>query len=172
MQDKFQQLYNLYNGKYVEAEDSSNYAQCMDLVFKWLDILGIPRDTIRHLYAYQVWTLPFDSTKKYFDFIPNGPTNIPEVGDVAVFNQQVGYAGHIAIVAPGSTARDLVTFDQNWGKDKYCHRVVHTNYYATFGWLHPKSVVKPVTLQQIHDIIWSNDTADNKLYKLQQLMPR
>lgn len=170
MQNKYNDFYNLVNGKFIETEDASNYAQCMDLAFKWLDFLNIPRDTIRHLYAYQVWTNPFDSTRLYFDLIPNTVTNVPQVGDIPVFGQLVGVAGHISIAAPGSNSNDLVSLDQNWGYPKSTRLVTHTKYTGVLGWLHPKMVETPVTIQEVHDIVWSSDNNDNKMYKLQQLI--
>lgn len=169
MMDKFNQFYTLYNGKYVEAEDSSNYAQCMDLAFKWLDFLSIPRDTIRHLYAYQVWTMPFDSTRKYFDLVPNTPTNIPMVGDIPIFGQSVGPAGHISIAAPGSNSSNLVSLDQNWGATKYTHLVTHTNYYGVLGWLHPKTVPTLIPSDKILAILDGPGSDGDKLLQIRGL---
>jgi hypothetical protein len=168
IEQKYNDFYTQTNGKFVEAEDSSNYAQCMDLVFKWLDALKIPRDTIRHLYAYQVWTMPFDSTRQYFDLIPNSPTNIPVIGDIPVFSQQVGFAGHISITAPGSTMQNLVSLDQNWGNPKSTRLVTHVNYFGVMGWLHPKTITDPLA-KVISDIRLACDEQTTNVSKIAKI---
>lgn len=172
MQDKYNQFQNLVLNQYVEVEDFSNYAQCMDLIFKWLDFLGIPRDTIRHLFAYQVWTNPFDSTRIYFDLIPNGPTNMPQVGDIPIFGQSVGPSGHISLATNQSTPTNLVSLDQNWGTPKYTRLVTHFNYAGVLGWLHPKTL--PLTdaqkEQKIRDILGKLETATQHLVEIRQVL--
>ena len=87
-----------WNNKPLEVEDPSNRDQCMDLALGWCDALGIPREAIRHLYAYQVFTEPNDVTRQYFDLIPNSNSLVVEAGDLAVWRangQQTGAAGHI-----------------------------------------------------------------------------
>lgn len=174
MEDLFNQFYAQNNGKFVETEDSSNYAQCMDLIFKWLDFINIPRDTIRHLYAYQVWTMPFDSTKRYFDMIPNGPTNVPSIGDIPVFGQSVGYAGHISIAMKGSNSQDLVSFDQNWGSPKYSRQVTHTKYSGVMGWLHPKTSPNApgddVLLNRVQAVVNGSGTPHDKIQQIRQIV--
>jgi len=172
MQDKFQQFYNSVIGKFVEAEDPTNQNQCMDLAFKWCDTLGIPRETIRHLYAYEVFTKPTDTTKKYFDLIPNGPTNKPNVGDLVVFGTKVGIAGHISIETGKSNAQNLQTLDQNWGTPKSVREVLHTNYNGCLGWLHPKTQFSPDTIfvQKAKEILNSNTTDIDKRAQIKQIV--
>lgn len=123
----------------VEVNDSTNVYQCMDLLYAWLDFLKIPRDTIRHLLAYQVWTEPNDLTIKYFEMIPNTPSGIPPVGSLVVFSTAIGgSAGHIAIGTKDSTINNAVTYDQNFGTDKTC-RIVSHGYSAVLGWLKPRT---------------------------------
>lgn len=138
MNDKWNQLLALI-GKTIEAEDPSNLYQCMDAMFKWCDILGIPREAVRHFYAYQVFTQPNDTTRKYFDIIYNSPTNIPVRGDILVFGQQVGYAGHVSMATEESNSTNAVSLDQNWNGLKYLRKITHYNYYGVLGWLHPKT---------------------------------
>ena len=172
MKEKYQQFYSQVNGKYIEVEDSSNYAQCMDLAFKWCDFLEIPRDTIRHLYAYQVWINPFDSTHKYFDLIPNGPTNIPSVGSLVVFGQKVGSAGHISIADPDSNKTNLTSLDQNWSIPRYTRTVVHPYYSGVLGWLTPKITTPNYDdlNQQIKNIVNGGATAKDKFTQVKTLV--
>ncbi len=169
--DKFNQFKSSTLGKFIEKEDPSNYAQCMDLAFAWCDILGIPRETIRHLYAFEVYTKPSDITKKYFDLIPNGPTNTPLVGDLVVFGTKVGVAGHISIETGRSNSKDLITLDQNWGWPKYTREITHFNYDGVLGWLHPRlPLLEDQKIQKIQTILQSSTTSTDKLAQIKQIV--
>lgn len=175
MQDKFNKWLTLVNGKSIEAEDPSNKFQCFDLAFNWCDFLGIPREAIRHFYAYQIFTQPNDTTRKYFDIIYNGPNNTPQVGDIVVFGQQIGYAGHVAIDTGKSTPMNVLTEDQNWNGLQYARPVTHYNYYGVLGWLHPKTTSTPLTdaqkLSQIKDIVNSPSIpSEDKITQIKQII--
>jgi hypothetical protein len=129
-----------WNGQPCEVEDASARDQCMDLAFAWCDAMGIDRATIRHQYAYQVWTQPNDLTVKNFEYIPNTPNGIPPEGALIIFNQNVGVAGHISVGAKQSTKDSLVSFDQNWSGASYCKMVTHV-YTSVYGWLIRKQPV-------------------------------
>lgn len=138
-----QEFFNKYLNQSVEAEDPSNLFQCMDLAFKYCDEMAIPRDTIRHLYASQVYTQPNDNTVKYFELIPNTPSGIPQVGDVPVFGTVVGIAGHICIATGEGNVSTFKSMDQNWNNIKKAVYVNHT-YDGILGWLRiRKSTVVP-----------------------------
>src|SRR3990167_3478462 len=152
------------NGKKVEVNDPTNLYQCMDLAYAWTDNLRIPRDAIRHLYAYQVFTQPNDLTRKHFDIIGNSPINSPKPGDLVVWGTKVGYAGHIAICKSAGVL-SLVTFDQNWAGASFCRLVNHGwSYSGVLGWLRPKPTTAPLDpfKQSIYNIIYSGDSADTK----------
>lgn len=119
-----QQFINTHNGKPVEVEDPSNRDQCMDLAFAWLDAQGIPRATIRHLYAYQAFTQPSELTKQYFDLVQGNPSP----GDLIVWGTGVGIAGHIAIYVSGNYPTGFTSFDQNWPSGSKSHLQWHNNY--------------------------------------------
>lgn len=93
----YQDILDRYVGKPVEAEDPSNLHQCLDWAFKFCDEIQVPRETIRHLYAYEIWTKPNDLTLQYFDYVPNTPNGQPVLGDIVVFGTGVGVAGHVSI---------------------------------------------------------------------------
>lgn len=144
----FSDFFNKYNGKAVEREDSSNLDQCFDLAFAWCDEQGIDRAAIRHLYAYQIFTQPTDTTRKYFDLIPNTRTGVPQSGDMVIFGTAVGFAGHVCIASGKGDTNTFESLDQNWdtahfnmGKDPntgllipYTRMVTH-NYNFCLGWL-------------------------------------
>lgn len=138
-------------GKPVEKEDPSAPDQCMDWAFAYLDdVLGIDRATIRHQYAYQVWTMATDFTRQYFDLVPVSNDNPPKKGDLVIFSTVVGYAGHI-VVASGNADKNAKTFqstDQNWNGHKFIEYVWHS-YNGVLGALRPKKpVAGGITLDQ------------------------
>lgn len=112
MRDKLNQFILDIQGQFVEVSDRINIYQCMDLAFLWVLCLGYPKATIRHLFAYQVYTEPTDLTRQYFDLIPNTPDFIPQDGDITVFTG--GTAGHIGIALGGGTISTFNNFEQNW----------------------------------------------------------
>lgn len=148
----FTDFFNEYNGKSVEKEDASNLDQCFDLAFAWCDALQIPRDAIRHLNAFQIYTDATDITRQYFDLIENTPEAVPQVGDIVVFSTVVGPAGHVSIANGIGDTNSFQSFDQNWdtardnhGTDPvtgllipYSHLVTHT-YNGVLGWLRSKA---------------------------------
>lgn len=138
MEQKFKDFLNQYNGKFVEVVDPSSKYQCFDLADAWLDFLGIPKDSIAHYYAYQIYTDATDRTRQFFDLIPNTPDGVPQVGDVVIFGKQVGIAGHVCIRSNGQgDANAFESFDQNWPTGSPAHLQQH-NYVGVLGWLRPK----------------------------------
>lgn len=142
------ELFEQYKGSPVEVSDPSNKNQCMDWAFKYCQLIGIPFTSIRHLFAYQVYTEPTAETRKYFDLVPNSPNYVPPAGSLAVWGTKVGRAGHIAVVLSGSTRTNLVTADQNWNGHSYVERVNHANYYGVIGFLVPKTSAVPAIVVQ------------------------
>lgn len=126
-------------GHPVEVEDPSNVDQCMDWAFAWCDKLRIPRAAIRHLFAYQAFTLPNDVTRQYFDIVVNSDAYVPPAGALAVFGTSLGVAGHIALVLSGSTQSNLRTSDQNWNFKPFIQVVNHAGYRGVLGFLVPKT---------------------------------
>lgn len=133
-------FFALHNKQPVEVEDPSALDQCMDLAFAWCDFINIPRSTIRHQWAYQVFTQPNADTTKYFDIVKNSLFNSPVNGDLVVFGTKVGVAGHICIFRDGGLLT-FNSFDQNWNGHHYAEMVNHPydlSSNGTLGWLHPK----------------------------------
>lgn len=130
------------NNKLVEVEDPNNKYQCFDLAFAWVDALGIPRDSIRHLYAYEIYTKPTDSTVKHFEIIPNTSNGVPIAGDIVVFDKKKnGTAGHVAIATDGSDINKCAVFEQNdsSGSNTSLKSVLDKHDYTyILGWLRPR----------------------------------
>lgn len=131
---KFQQFSENIPNQAIEVSDKSNIYQCMDLAYLWLFVLGFPKATIQHLYAYEVFTKASELTRKYFEVIPNTPDFIPEEGDLGVFGTEVGVAGHICIIRKGSTLTKIESLDQNWNGVQKAVNVTH-NYGGKNGFL-------------------------------------
>jgi len=156
IKDLFDQFFSKYNGKDVEAEDSSNLNQCFDLAFLWCDSLGIPRSSVRHLYAYQIFTQPTSETKQYFKLITNSPDGIPQVGDLVIFGTKVGTAGHVCISNGTGDTKTFQSLDQNWGTtpSQKKTRIVTHNYTGCLGWLRPILITKE--LLENKEITWDD----------------
>lgn len=120
-----QEFFDKYLNQPVEAEDPTNVDQCMDLAFKYCDEMGIPRETIRHLLAYQVYTEPLDITLQYFELVPNTPNGVPQAGDMPIFGTIVGSAGHICIATGEGDVNSFKSMDQNWNGVKKCVYITH-----------------------------------------------
>lgn len=189
----FDDFFVQYNNQSVEYSDPSNPYQCMDLAGKWCEKLGIPYESIRHLYAKDVFLAPTSLTRQYFDIIKNvtnDPNSKPVKGDLVVFGTQVGYAGHISLEPGLSTGYNLTTFDQNWdtphfyhidaqGKRiPYCRLVTHTAYFGCLGWLHPKAIVPPAPIDykalclQVKQQVNAGDSDTIKVIKIRELVAK
>lgn len=158
MKDKFNAFFSKWNGKPCEVNDPSNINQCMDLAYAWLDALNIPRDTIRHLYASEIYTKPNDLTVKYFELVPNTALAVPKVGDIVVFKG--GTAGHVSVANGIGDTSTFQTFDQNWNttSDDYnnkCMLITHV-YDNVLGFLRFRSIAPEITDQTILPIIDAN----------------
>jgi len=150
---KYNEFFSANNGKSVEVEDANNLWQCMDLAFAWVDKLAIPRETIRHLYAYQVWKQPLDVTLQYFWYIPNTANGVPKMGDLVVFDAwATGIAGHIELGTGVGSSMSYQGFSQNWGCQRYARLVTHS-YDGVLGWLRPITNAPTVNTQPLVDQI-------------------
>ena len=158
IQQKFDRFYsNLVNQK-VEVSDSSNVYQCMDLCYLWTFSLDIPKATIQHLYAYQVFTQASDLTRQYFDVIPNSATFVPKAGDLVVFSNRnlngtyFNQAGHIGIANGSGDIYRFKSFDQNWivGQPPV---IVEHNYNSPklLGVLRPKWLEADIRIQLLNE---------------------
>lgn len=137
--EKFNQWFSEVDGKPVETEDPSNLDQCFDLAFSWCDFLGIPRDSIRHFRAYEIFTNPNPDTTQYWDIVVNTPTGIPPVGALIIFGKAVGVSGHVCVRAiQVADSAQFTSEDQNWAGYQKAKLVKHS-YNGVLGWLVPKN---------------------------------
>ena len=161
MKDKFNQFVDNVNGQFVEVSYKKALYQCMDLAYLWVFCLGLPKATIQHLYAYQVYTNPTDLTKKHFDLIPNTPNAIPKDGDLVVLKG--GTAGHIVIALSGGTTSSFKCFEQNNPLGTNAH-IQSRSYKNVLGWLSPKKAGLKFTQKEMDAMRKQRDDNWN-LYK-------
>lgn len=165
IKDLFDQFFTKYNGKPVEVEDPTNIYQCFDLAFAWVDFLNIPRTSIRHLYAYEIFTKPNVDTPKYFQTIKNTPTGVPQVGDLVIFDTTVGIAGHVCISNGTGDTKTFISFDQNWAGVKKAVTVTHKNYNGVLGWLRPILPTEPNCEEKYNTLLDEHILLKNKYDK-------
>lgn len=132
-------------GHPIEVEDSSAPDQCMDLAFSYCLYRNIPISAIRHEFAYEVITEATALTQEYFDSVSLGSL---QNGDLVVWGQGIGAAGHIAIfeswVIVGHT---FTSIDQNWNGIQKAMRVAHTMD-SIIGGLRPKRQGEDMTVSK------------------------
>lgn len=143
IEHNFDLMVTEHNHSYWEVEDSGAKDQCFDLALGWCDYLRIPRQTIRHDVASQIWTQIQDITLTYFEVIPNTPYGVPQKGDIVVFS---GPTGHVSVAEGVGDSNGFTSFDQNFPIGSICHFQNH-DYKSILGWLRPKSaeIAQPVT---------------------------
>lgn len=147
MKEKLNQFVSNLNGQFVEVSYKPALYQCMDLAYVWTFVLGFPKSTIQHEFAYEVYTQASEITRQYFDIIPNTPDAIPQDGDLVIFNKTSGnVAGHIGIALGGGSTKNFMMFEQNspTGTNSNIKQKSYTN---CLGFLRPKSVVSGDTPQ-------------------------
>jgi hypothetical protein len=154
--NKFNLFSNWVLGQGVELSDKTNIYQCMDLAYAYCLFLNIPKKTIQHLYAYEVFTSPNDITNEYFQILPNTPDLVPQEGDLGIFNKvSTNIAGHICVCTGEGDTKTFKSLDQNWAGVSKVSEVTHT-YVNFLGVLRPKPQLLVITDQTILPIIDSN----------------
>lgn len=153
-----------YNGQGVETSDSSNFRQCVDLIWAWLDEMKIPRDSIRnfdpdHPYASQIYTNANDETRKYFEVISYEDDMKLQLGDLAVWGPEVGsVAGHVGI----ATGEENIYFSQNYPLEENPeYRKAHLQKISTqglMGILRPKGFSEGTEPQPPGEFVPKNET--------------
>lgn len=137
MKDKLNQFVENLQGQFVEVSYKEAIYQCMDLAYTWVFCLGFPKSTIQHTYAYEVFTSPNSTTLEHFEIIPNSTTAIPQDGDLVIWSNKYGPAGHIAIALGGGNTSKFWCFEQNnpLGSNAHLQERSYTN---VLGWLRPR----------------------------------
>lgn len=138
MKDKLNQFISNLNGQFVEVSSNSALYQCMDLAYNWIFALGIPKATIQHGAAYEIWSQATDLTRQYFDLIKEETSVIPQEGDLVVWSNKYGTYGHVAIVIEASQLT-MKVFEQNNPIGSNAH-IQDRKYTNVSGYLRPKNI--------------------------------
>lgn len=126
MQDKFNLFYAWVIGQKPEISDPSNPFQCMDLGYMAGLFLNVPKDTLQHLYAKDVFLKPNADTTKYFDLIPNTPDFVPQAMDLAIFDATPSnIAGHISVCNGVGDLNTFQSLDENWTSNGLVTIITH-----------------------------------------------
>lgn len=98
-----------YNGDHGVGNTAANKGECVGLVMVWLASIGAP-----HIWG-NACDLPANADRNAYTITPYTPGYVPNVGDAVSWPAGWGGSsvGHTAIVAPGTTAKKLVVFEQN-----------------------------------------------------------
>lgn len=151
-------FFNKYDG--VGCDYDGYYGdQCVDLVqFYNRDLLSAPVLTGN---AKDIWnTYP----QSFYDQISNTPDNSPQLGDVVIWNGNVGGGnGHISIAVAGNS-NAFSSFDQNWPLNAFCHFQDHT-YDNVIGWLRPKNLATSGNDQALLDQLRAERDKNWNLYQ-------
>lgn len=156
-----QQFFDKYNGQGIDFDGAFGF-QCMDLYQQYnKEVVGAPHIPAN---AHEVWErYPVD----FYDRILNTPEGVPQMGDVIIWNKNVGGGfGHIAIIQK-ATVGNFMSFDQNWPTGTKCQFQIH-DYKNVVGWLRPKSQMVTITQKELDEIRLARDTHYNDLQTSKQ----
>lgn len=133
--NKFDKFLADNNNTFVERVDSTNRNQCFDLAIYWCEYLGLPKNIFSGLLnAYQIYTQPTAITKDNFTLIPNSPTGVPQKGDIVVWSNKYGPAGHVGVATGRGDTNTFECFEQNDPAGSNSHLRTY-KYTAVLGWL-------------------------------------
>ena len=130
---------NTYNGTKVGD------GQCVALIKQYeQDVLNLTPVAVGNAYQYYDNYENQEFLYNNFNRIAYDGTNIPEVGDIIVWNTNVGNGnGHVAIVFSDITNENFNSFDQNWNTPLLCNLETH-NYINVLGWLRKKEITPDI----------------------------
>lgn len=133
-----QQFVVAYNGTTVGS------GQCVALITRYeIDVLNLVPQTVgdAHKYYDDYYTNPF--LYNNFDLFTYNGNNMPEAGDIVVWNTNVVPPyGHVDIAYSNISSSGFTSFSQNWGTPLSCSLVNH-NYTNVSGWLRLKQSPTP-----------------------------
>jgi hypothetical protein len=162
MKDKLNQFINNVNGEFIEVSYKEAIYQCMDLAYLWVFCLGFPKSTIQHGSAFEVYTQASDFTRQFFEVIENKIETIPQAGDLCIWSNKYGPAGHIAVVIEATKSK-MKVFEQNNPLGTNAH-IQDRPYTSVLGFLRPKNVIIDgvpqwlTTLLQEQNLTTQNET--------------
>lgn len=156
-----------YNGQAIDYDNSYD-VQCVDLIKLYADkVLGLKFGAFGNAHAYYDNFDNIKTLKDNFIKIANTPQFIPQKGDIAVWNTNIGNGcGHIAIATGKGTTSKFNSYDMNWN-GKAMKKIEHT--YQNFsGVLRPKAqekVLGKYIKYEVHiqNIGWQEQKEDGQI---------
>ncbi len=125
--------------------------QCVDLYRMYVkEVLGFPQSPGVGG-AAEIWDT---ADHKYYDFITNEPTAVPQRGDIVIWNRKAGGGfGHVAVFLEGDVNK-FTSLDQNWPTLDKVTKTEH-DYKNVIGWLRPKKQdnIEPDVIAQLQNRI-------------------
>jgi len=170
LRNKLNQFISNLNGQFIEVSYRPAPYQCMDLVYLWVFALDIPKATIQHGSAYEVWTKASDLTREYFDLIPNKLETIPEEGDIVVWSSSYGKYGHVAIIISATQTR-MKGFEQNNPLGTNAH-IQDRTYKNVLGFLRPKNVLTDNVPQWLKTLLQERGLTIEDESKIREIFDR
>lgn len=137
-----QQIIDKYNNKFWKVLPNTLPPQCFDLATGITDNLGVPHypnnpSPFPYANAYQIYTDFSSWQAQYFDRIANSPTGVPQAGDIIVWSNAYGSAGHVAVATGVGNTDTFQAFSQNDPFGSPCILKTY-NYNCVLGWLRCK----------------------------------
>lgn len=135
------QFIGKYSGKKIDF-DGAYQGQCVDLYRQYVkEVLNLAQSPgVKG--ASEIFAT---ASVQLYDKILNTPTEIPQKGDIVIWNSKAGGGfGHVAVFIEGDTNR-FKSFDQNWRALNVCEITEH-NYTNVQGWLHPKGTMSTISV--------------------------
>lgn len=127
----FQEFLEKYNGQQNVGNTTENKGECVGLVMKWVEELGLP-----HIWGHAK-DLFANADEDFYEKILNTPDAIPKAGDIVVLGSGYGTYGHTAIATGTGDLKTLECFSQNDPLESNCHLKTYKYDHVT-GWLRPK----------------------------------
>ena len=125
----FQSFLEKWNGQANVGNTTENKGQCVGLVAKWVDALGLP-----HIWG-DAQNLFVNADEKFFKKILNTPDAIPQTGDIIIWSNKFnGTVGHTGIATGTASIDTFECFEQNDPVGSPSHLKTY-NYNFVIGWL-------------------------------------
>ncbi len=113
----------------------NGYNQCVALAEAWGH--NLRKSVIPCRYAYEMFA---NASPTQWQKIRNAPNIKPRDGDLVIWHERYGSAGHVAVAQTIGTSLIVIhSLDQNWSR---YHRVSEENHHYSaeniIGWLRPR----------------------------------
>lgn len=162
-----QEFFAKYNWKPINYDNALGF-QCMDLYHQYVkEVLpGYAHPSAKGA-AWLIGALPADQ----YQWIANGPLDIPQTGDILLWGTGAGGGyGHVAIYSSGNLF-NFTSFDQNWPTGSYCHYQGHNYFGDLRGWYRPIAKLTPEEKEKkIRSVLGEQISAQAHIDKIEKII--